>query len=106
MLTEIPEKWYVLYSNEKEFNVIKKNLKKDWSYYEGEGFGYTNINQDNNWVDFSSNFNNKEFLDKERALQLSFEDFEKYIIRKEPFVKPKKENLNYLITLFKKLNIK
>ena len=106
MLTKIPENWYVLYSNEEEFNVIKKNLKKDWSYYEGEGYGYTNINKDNNWVDFSSNCNNKEFLDNKGASQLSFEDFKKYIIRKKPFTKPKKENLNYLITLFKKLNIK
>lgn len=106
MLTEIPEKWYVLYSNEKEFNIIKKNLKQHWSYYPGEGYGYTNINQDNNWVDFSNNCNNKKFLDSERALQLSFKDFEKYIIRKKPFAKPKKENLKYLITLFKKLGIK
>lgn len=107
MLTEIPEKWYVLYSNREEFDIINKFFNKNWQYYETiNKNGYTNILNCNNWIGLDYSRSDVNDLEKEGAIEISFKDFEKYIIRKKPFAKPKKENLKYLITLFKKLGIK
>jgi gamma-glutamylcysteine synthetase len=107
MLTEIPEKWYVLYSSREEFDIINNHFEKDWRYYETiRKNGYTNISHCNNWIGLEGSGSDINDLEKEGVIEISFEDFEKYIIRKEPSTKPKKENLKYLITLFKKLGIK
>ena len=55
MLTEIPEKWYVLYSNREEFDIINKFFNKNWQYYETiNKNGYTNILHHNNWIGLNS----------------------------------------------------
>lgn len=105
-MKEIPEKWYVLYSSREEFNIINDHFKKKWQYHETiDRNGYTNISHCNNWVGFDGFGSDINQLKSESAIEISFEDFEKYIIRKEPFVIIN-DDYNYLKPFLKKLNIK
>lgn len=105
-MKEIPEKWYVLYSSREEFDIIKKYFNKNWNYYNTiNENGYCNDQNvcSNNWVDLKKG--DEEDLINNNFIQISFEDFVKYIINKEPLDKTK-ENYNYLKPFLKKLNIK
>lgn len=103
MLEELPEKWYVLYNSRKEFDIINNHFELWWGYPSGiNRYGYS-THTDTNWVGGTIS---KKDLDKEGFTQLTFEEFTKYVINKESFINPKKENYNYLKSFFKKLNIK
>jgi hypothetical protein len=107
-MNAIPEKWYVLYKDREEFNIINNHFKKNWCTLGELGkCGYTNIsdNNYNNWVELEGIYTNKIYLEEQKAVEISFEDFTKYIINKEPFIS-KKQDLNYLKLLLKKLKIK
>ena len=107
-MNAIPEKWYVLYNSSEEYHIIKNHFNMIWWYIGTFGkCGYTNIptHSWNNWVELDGDCINKTFLKNKNAVEISFEDFTKYIINKEPFIS-KKQDLNYLKLLLKKLKIK
>jgi hypothetical protein len=107
-MNAIPEKWYVLYKDREEFDIICKQCDKDWTYCKGVNlYGYTNVEINNNWVNLHDDTDGatKEIINENNITQISFEDFTKYIINKEPFIS-KKQDLNYLKLLLKKLKIK
>lgn len=108
-MNAIPEKWYVLYKDKDEFNIITQHFKLCWEYYHApDNCGYVNINEHCHQVNLKDLDNtggsgwNLEKLKLNKAIQISFEDFEKYIVNKEPF----KQDLSYLKLLLKKLKIK
>jgi hypothetical protein len=105
-MKEIPEKWYVLYSSREEFNIINDHFKKKWQYYESiHENGYTNNSRCNNWVGLDGYGSSINEIKSEGAIEISFKDFEKYIIRKEPFVIIN-DDYSYLKSFLKKLKIK
>lgn len=99
----LPEKWYVLYSNREEFDIINKYYNKNWGFSSSSNEnGYSNININNNWID--NNINNPiniSNLKKLNAVQLSFEKFTEYVIGKKYI-----QDHKYLIEFLNKLNIK
>lgn len=97
----IPEKYYVFYRNEKEFNIINNHFKKDWIYWEQTiplSYGYFSDLEEkhNNWVG-SSGSSLKALIEKKYS-EISFEDFLKYVINKEEdsIEEPKTEDYSYL----------
>lgn len=77
----LPKCWFVLYNTQEEFDIINKFYGKDWIYYNNKNLhGYHN-NGDNqvhndNWV---GNHTIKEKLLKNGYIQITFEQFQKYI---------------------------
>lgn len=97
-MNAIPKKWYVLYSNREEFDIISNHFNTYWSYSSDKNCGYS-THPKCRWV---GGMITKETLDEQDFKEISFEDFEKYIVNKEPF----KQNSSYLKLLLKKLKIK
>lgn len=98
-MREIPENWFVLYSNEEEFNIINNHFKYSWSYIDIPNHHGYSTNKVTNWVGGSRT---KKDLEELNYTQLSFYEFEKYIIKKETFY----QDYKYLEKLLKKLKIK
>lgn len=93
MLQEIPKKWIIKITSE------NKSILQKYTYCNQPlGYNYT-ING------YYGNTCLGDYEKQEDEVEITFEYFMRYIVNKESFI-TKKENLNYLITLFKKLGIK
>ena len=104
----LPEKWYVFYSNWKEFDIIKKHYSKSWGYVEQSPeapvFGYCNIGDKyNHWIMDGSGVGSLNDYKNQGAVEITFEDFEKYVLNKTPKTK---EDMSYLIKVLERCNIK
>jgi len=79
MRTELPEKWFILYSSREEFDIINKKFNKGWSYHKTTNInGYHNGDFTNNWVDRTESSN----LKKKGFKQITFKEFENLVIKK------------------------
>lgn len=78
MRTELPKRWFVLYSSREEFDIINKKFNKGWYYHETTNTnGYHNGSFDNNWVGRED----PSELKKEEFEQITFEEFENLVIK-------------------------
>jgi hypothetical protein len=82
----LPEKWYVLYSNKEEFDIINKHFNKEWEYYDGKPRGYHNGDSSNNWID---GYYKIERLKSEGFTEITFEQFKKYVMKEEKLIFPR-----------------
>lgn len=85
----LPKCWFVLYSNREEFDIIDKFYDKGWFYYDnGDRCGYHNNGDgqfnSNNWV---GDFTTKERLLRKGYIQITFEQFQKYVLKQETMEK-------------------
>jgi hypothetical protein len=106
---ELPERWYVLYKTREEFDLIDQHFEKNWTYYEGDCYGYTNADENDDWIDFSDRAIDATQIrvDRENIIKISFQDFRVLVLGEvdpEIFTEPAIECL-YLIDLFRRLNL-
>ena len=85
----LPKCWFVLYDTREEFDIINKFYDKNWVYYtQGNTNGYHNNGDDqthtNNWV---GSFSSKEELLKNGYIQITFEQFQKYVLKEKEMEK-------------------
>lgn len=72
----LPERWYCLYSNEAEFNVIENHFHKNWVYIDKvKEYGYTNVEGVNNWYWVDRGHSN--------CTEITFDQFKKYVLKQE-----------------------
>lgn len=80
---QLPEKWFVLYNNKEQFNIINKFYNKHWSYINSineNGYYNSNIPLHNNWAGVRAGGAPLEVLIDLDFKKLTFEQFEKYIV--------------------------
>lgn len=85
----LPKCWFVLYTTKEEFHIINSFYNKGWSYcgYENQcGYHNNGDNQvhTNNWI---ANSPAKEKLLKNGYIQITFEQFQKYVLKEETMEK-------------------
>jgi len=85
----LPECWFVLYNTKEEFDIINKFYDKGWAYFDNKNMhGYHNNGDNqihtNNWVD---NLATEEKLLKNGYIQITFEQFQKYVLKQETMEK-------------------
>jgi len=105
----LPEKWFVLYSNKEEFDIINTHYKKDWNYFPQTSpptYGYCNINGNNNWIANHEDTEDDEvwniaYYKTKGAVEISFKNFRKWVLNEQI----QEESYDYLIEIFKKLKI-
>lgn len=75
---KLPEKWYCLLKNREHFEIANKHFNKSWSYCNGEG-GCTNLLSSNNWW-------NTDRKPKSDEIEITFEQFEKYVMKEKEII--------------------
>jgi hypothetical protein len=108
-INELPHNWYVLYRTEEEFDTLKRIFDRNWAYYEGTCYGYTNVDIDRHWIDLSpeNEDRSRSHIQLYDIVQITYEEFEVFVLGKpDPriFMGPSIECL-YLKPLFQQLNI-
>jgi len=68
---ELPEKWFVKYSNREEFVILMKWCNANWSWLEPKGNRGCNSNR--RWVSLSTKVDNFE--------EISFDQFREYVLK-------------------------
>lgn len=86
----LPECWFVLYNTREEFDIINKFCGKNWIYSDSKDkCGYHNNGDDQinsgNWV--GSVKSAKEKLLEKGYVQITFEQFQKYVLKQETMEK-------------------
>lgn len=78
------DKWFVIYENEKQFNIIDKHFNKCWSYVKSDGVcGYCSENVWNSGNNWMYNQEQQDNMIKNGYKKLSWEEFETLILGKE-----------------------
>lgn len=95
-LTELPEKWFIIWENEKNFQVIKDYFKSDWVYQNDDL--HSNSGQTCNNTYIHSDIKHQAKLIKMGYVKITFEEFKKFVLN-EP------EDYTYLINLLNKWKI-
>lgn len=98
----VPEKWFVLYSNEGEFKEISLFYNKHWSYVEGGGYYTDPVGNHSNWVT-SSRHNNEQTnhcknLPDQGYIQLTMEEWREHICKKNNQQNMKEEKKMFTVT--------
>ena len=97
----MPKCWFVLYDTREEFDIINKFYDKGWAYVTFKNTnGYHNNGDNqihhNNWVGGSGS--TKEELLKNGYIQITFEQFQKYVLKEKEMVEnPTKENYDKFV---------
>lgn len=96
-MKQLPEYWYVLYNSEDEFHKIARFLDVKWSYYhEFNKYGTSNV-KDCEWFDETYDIEDHKNLN---IIKITFEEWEKYVVNKEPFI----PDLTKLLHILKFIN--
>ena len=86
----LPKCWFVLYNTKEEFDLLNQFYGKGWAYCDYENkCGYHNNGGNqihtNNWVE-SSEKSKQELLEK-GYIQITFQQFQKYVLKQETMEK-------------------
>lgn len=100
----LPDKWYVLYADKKEFDILNTYYKKNWEYNTVTNpprSGYTTREGLNNWVGGSHTVS---MLKKEGFAEISFNQFRREVLKE--YTVSDRDYSKCLKRIFKKLKIK
>ena len=98
-LAELPKRWYIIWRNKENFEIIQDYFKSNW-IYESDNL-HSNAGQtfDNKYI----SKNNTKLIFLKEYTEISFDQFKKWVIKEKP-LKTDTE-YTFIIKFLKKLNI-